>query len=139
MKRWQYIVLIGIAIAIGVYIYLHRQEFGLGSSHSYTFGDNSGSDQSAAPAHITWETVNRAGDGFRVEMPIDSKEIQVPDYNESGGTDQVNMLISYPTPEITFSVAWADNPPVYRVNGRSLDRTLDMARDGPSTAPKPRW
>ena len=132
MKPWQYIVLFGLAIAGIVYIYLHRQEFGLAGPHTFTTGDSTTSEpnsSSSAPAQITWEVVNRASDGFRVEMPADSREIQVPDYNEAGGTEQVNMLIAYPAPEVSFSVAWADNPPVYRINGRSPNRTLDMARD----------
>jgi hypothetical protein len=73
--------------------------------------------------------VNRPKDGFRVEMPTDVKEIQIPAYNENGGTDQVNMLFSNPAADITFSFAWADNPPVVRANGRAPDRVLDMARD----------
>jgi hypothetical protein len=132
VKLWQYIVLCGLAIAGIVYIYLHRQEFGLTGPHTFTTGDSTISEPSSSPsvpAQITWETVNRAGDGFKVEMPVDSRLIQVLDYNEAGGTEQVNMLIAYPTPEISFSVAWADNPPVYRINGRSPIRTLDMARD----------
>jgi hypothetical protein len=129
VKRWQIFVLVLLAVAGIVYVYLHRQELGLGSVHI----DNLSSDlssTSSSPAHITWETINRANEGFRVDMPVDSKEIRVPATNEAGGTEPISMIISYPNPETTFSVAWEDNPPVYRVNGRSPDRTLDMARDG---------
>ncbi len=132
VKRWQITVLVLLLVAGIVYVYLHRQELGLVAVRI----DGSSSDissTSTSPAHITWETVNRAGEGFRVDMPVDSKEIQVPAYNEAGGTEPISMIISYPNPETTFSVAWEDNPPVYRVNGRSPDRTLDMARDGALT------
>ncbi len=117
---------------IVAYLYLHRQEFGLVLPQPLIGADSAGSDAalSSEPAHITWQTVNRTDDGFRVDMPIDVKYVQVPDTNESGGTEQVNMIIAYPNSETTFSVAWADNPPVYRVTGRSPDRELDMARDG---------
>lgn len=133
MKRWQIAVLVLLAVAGGVYVYLHREDLGLVSR---TFGgaDGAGSDlSSSSPAHIDWQTVNRASEGFRVDLPINSKEIQVPAYNEAGGTEPVGMIISYPNPETTFSVAWEDNPPVYRVSGRSPERTLDMARDGALT------
>jgi hypothetical protein len=73
--------------------------------------------------------VDRTPDGFKVDMPSDVKEIQIPAYNEIGGTDQVNMIFSYPNSETSFSVAWADDPPVVRVNNRVPDRILDMARD----------
>ena len=63
-------------------------------------------------------------------MPPDVREIQVPAYNESGGTEQVNMIFSNADAQTTFSVAWEDNPPVARVNGWSADRTLEMAREG---------
>jgi len=62
-------------------------------------------------------------------MPTDVKEIQIPAYNESGGTDEVNMIFSNPDAETTFSVSWADDPPVVRINGRAPERVLTMARD----------
>ncbi len=132
MKRWHYIVLTGLGILGIVYVYLHRQELGLTTPHGFGAGDASSSglfSSSSRPAIITWQTVNRPDDGFKVEMPIDTKEIQIPAYNESGGADQVNMIYSNPASDTSFSVAWADNPPVVRASGRNPDRTLDMARD----------
>jgi hypothetical protein len=130
VKRWHYIVLAGLGLLGIVYVYLHRQELGLVGPRDA--GDSRSSDLpmlSSRPPRITWATVNRPKDGFKVEMPIDVKEIQVPAYNESGGTDQVDMIYANPSSDTTFSVAWADNPPVVRANGRAPDRTLDMARD----------
>jgi hypothetical protein len=130
VKRWHYIVLAGLGLLGIVYVYLHRQELGLVGPRDA--GDSRSSDLpmlSSRPPRITWATVNRPKDGFKVEMPIDVKEIQVPAYNESGGTDQVDMIYANPSADTTFSVAWADNPPVVRANGRAPDRTLDMARD----------
>ncbi len=81
------------------------------------------------PASIVWQSVDRTPDGFKVQMPADIKEIQVPAYNEQGGSEQVDMIYAYPDSETCFSVAWADNPPVERANFEVPDRTLDMARD----------
>jgi hypothetical protein len=131
VKRWHYIVLAGLLLLGIGYVYLHRQDLGLVGPPSGA-ADSLGSSlpsPSSRPPRIAWQTVDRSKDGFKVEMPTDIKEIQVPAYNESGGTDQVNMIFSNPSADITFSLAWADNPPVVRVNGRAPERTLDMARD----------
>lgn len=132
MKRWHYVVLLGVGALGIVYVYLHRQELGLAGSPKSPSGEtaNSGLANSfSRPAQITWATVSRPKDGFSVEMPSDVKEIQIPAYNESGGTDQVNMLFSNYDAETTFSLSWADDPPVVRANGRSPERVLNMARD----------
>ena len=132
VKRWQYIVLVGLGLLGIFYVYLHRQELGLVGSRDSGAGGNRSSDLfnvSPRTPRITWAVVNRPKDGFRVEMPTDVKEIQVPAYNEAGGTDQVNMIFANPSSDTTFSLAWADNPPVVRANGSAPDRTLDMARD----------
>jgi hypothetical protein len=132
VKRWQYIVLLGVGALGIVYVYLHRQELGLAGppkSPNTETANPSLASSFSRPAQITWATVNRPKDGFSVEMPVDVKEIQIPAYNESGGTDQVNMVFSNPDAETTFSVSWADDPPVVRANARSPERVLNMARD----------
>lgn len=135
VKRWYYIVLGAILLGGVVYMYVHRQELGLvapaGSNTPITDGSPSVSQDGvpATPAHIVWTTVTRPKDGFQLEMPADSKEIQIPAFNESGGTEQVQMLYSYPNATTSFSIAWADEPPVERVSGNSADKTLDTARD----------
>jgi hypothetical protein len=132
VKRWHYIVLLGVGALGIVYVYLHRQELGIAGAPKSASDEvaNSGSASSYfRPAQITWATVKRPKDGFSIEMPTDVKEIQVPAYNESGGTDQVNMVFSNPNAETTYSLSWADNPPVVRINGRSPERVLRMARE----------
>ena len=131
MKRWQYIVLLVVVVLIIVYVYLNWQELGLGGPHGFGGSGSLSGDQalSSRPAIINWQLVDRTPDGFKVEMPSDVREIQIPAYNESGGSDQVSMIFAYPNSETTFSVVWADNPPVVRVNNRAPDRILDMARD----------
>lgn len=131
VKRWLYIALLGLLVLGGVYVYLHRQELGLVSS-TPSESDQS-ADQGAGvyhPAHIMWQSIDRTPDGFKIDMPTDVKQIQVPAYNEQGGADQVNMIYSYPDAQTSYSVAWADDPPVMRISRRSPQLTLDTARDG---------
>lgn len=121
VKRWWFIVLGAILVGAGIYIYLHRQDLGLtGNSEA----------EGPAPAHITWVEVDRSSDGFKLQMPANTQEIQVPAYNEKGGADPVDMIFSYPDTDTSFSIAWADNPPVERAAQENPDTTLNDARDG---------
>lgn len=131
VKRWYYIVLAGLLVVI-VYVYLHRQELGLTGPHGLLSSDAPSAELASSPSRpplMKWQTVDRSGDGFRVEMPGDIREIQIPAYNERGGAEQVDLIYATPSAEITYSAAWADNPPVARANGQASDRVLDMARD----------
>jgi hypothetical protein len=134
VKRWQTIGLAGIVVLGIGYVVMHREELGLTGAHPIGADDardlKEPVESSARPATIVWQKVDRSSDGFKVEMPADVKEIQIPAYNESGGTEQVNMIFANPDAETTFSVAWEDNPPVARVNGHVPDRTLEMAETG---------
>jgi len=132
VKRLLYLALIVILVLAIVFVYRDRVDLGLASPPA------NGSDRTPSsspafptplPAKIVWQSVDRTPDGFKVEMPTDIKEIQVPAYNEQGGSEQVEMIYSFPDSETCFSVAWADNPPVERANSNEPDRTLDMARD----------
>jgi hypothetical protein len=128
VKQLYFIVLGGILILGIVYIYLHRQQLGLTGLPGFGAGEDTSADQNT-PAHMNWQKVNRSHDGFYLEMPAEVKELQVPAYNEHGGTDQVQMIVCNPNADTSFSVAWEDDPPVARVNGHAPDRTMDMARD----------
>jgi hypothetical protein len=128
VKQLYFIVLTGILILGIVYIYLHRQELGLTGLPGFGAGEDTSAEQSA-PARMSWQKVDRNQDGFKVEMPAEVQELQVPAYNEQGGTEQVNMILCNPNTDTSFSVAWDDDPPVARINGHAPDRTLDMARD----------
>lgn len=132
VKRWYSILLVVILFLGIVYVYRHRVQLGIVSPAA----DNSGQTPSFSPsaptprpANITWVSLDRTPDGFKVDMPSEIKQIQVPAYNEQGGAEQVDMIYSYPDSETCFSVAWAENPPVERANFNAPDRTLDMARD----------
>ncbi len=129
---WQLIILAGIGILGVGYVYLHRVDLGLVRPASLEADNSPGSDSASPPSHparINWEFLDRSADGFKVEMPEGSKQLQVPANNEHGGIDEVNMLLANANAETTFAVAWADDPPVARENDRSAGRILDMARD----------
>jgi len=125
---------LSIILIVGlIYVYLHRQELGLGGSRpaqvEETAAPAPAQPSQTAPAPIVWEKIDRSSDGFKVEMPTGVQQTQVPAYNERGGEEPVQMIFSNPNADTTFSVAWADNPPVARINQHSAERTLEMARD----------
>src|SRR6185437_7297228 len=128
MKRWQVITLCAAVVAAAAYFYFYRGGFGFGGGRSAApaQGDLAGSQS----AKIQWQTISRPEEGFRLDMPADPKDVQVPAYNEMGGTEPIKMLFSIPDGDTTFAVTWQDNPPVARVNNRVPERTLDQARDG---------
>lgn len=132
MKWWHYLVLGGIlAVCVG-YIVVHRQELGITGSHPIGADDNRdlpATGPVAHPATIVWQRLDRSSDGFKVEMPADVKQIQIPAYTGSGDTQQVNMIFANPSSDTTFSVVWEDNPPVAGPS-RTPDHILDDARDG---------
>ena len=122
MKRWHLIALVLAVLGVGAYFYFYRG-FRPGSSRG-TGGESS------SPAQMSWQSVSRPEEGFKIEMPADTKQTQVPAYNEMGGTEPVNLLYSSPDADTVFALAWSDNPPVARVNHRTPDLTLDQAREG---------
>jgi hypothetical protein len=131
MKRWQVVALIVAGLLVVGYIYFYRGGFGAGGgTRSGPAAGTSSDEGDGRPARITWQTVNRPEDGFKLEMPADPRDLQVPAFNETGGSEPVKMLFSNPDGDTTYAVSWEDNPPVARVNGRSPEKTLDQARDG---------
>lgn len=134
MKRWRYIVLVVLLIAGSAYVYLHRQELGVASLFTSRTGTSDAAGEpvspAARPARIDWQTVNRPQAGFKLEMPSDTKDLQLPSYNQNGGTQTISMIYSNPDSASTFSISWADNPPVAEAGNRSIDHVMDMARDG---------
>ena len=132
MKWWQFIILVGIGVLGVGYVYLHRVDLGLVRPASLNADNASGGDLASPlphPARTNWEFLDRSPDGFKAEMPADSKQLQVPANNERGGIDEVKMILANANAETTFAVAWADDPPIARENDRNAGRILDMARD----------
>lgn len=131
-------VLVALLVAAGVYAFLHREELGLvvppAPATAPTPGDAAGATEpapaAAHPAPISWQTINRPQDGFKLEMPSDPKDLRLPAYNENGGAEAVHMIYSNPDSATTFSVSWADSPPVARSGNQSIDQVMNTARDG---------
>jgi hypothetical protein len=123
VKRWYYFAF-AAAVAAGGYLYVHD-----GKALGSLFSSNSGGKLLAVAGGPQWRTIERPGDGFRVELPGEARDVQAPAYNETGGTEPIHMLTTSPSSDITYAVAWQDNPPVARVS-HSIERTLYMARDG---------
>jgi hypothetical protein len=126
VKRWHYIALAAVAALGGAYLYTQGAGQAVTSLFSGNFG-HAGAAESSGGVH--WQTVQRPGDGFKVDLPADNKDLQVPAFNETGGAEPVNMVVANPNDEVTYAVTWEDNPPVARVN-HSIDRILNTARDG---------
>ncbi len=63
-------------------------------------------------------------------MPGEPKRVTVQATSETGATEPVNMLLVKPEPDRTYAIAWAEKPPVARMNDLVPDKTLDQARDG---------
>jgi hypothetical protein len=129
VRKWVYfaafVVVIGV---IAYFVYQHRAWLGLGSAGGGVPTEEASTDQQ--PAHLSWHAIDRVQDGFRIDMPSDPSEIQIPAYNEKGDAEEMEMIVANPNAETTYAIAWDDNPPVERVSGQAVERTLDNARDG---------
>jgi hypothetical protein len=132
MKPWHYFALSALAVAGAIYVYTHQEGLGL-SKYLHSFSrEPAGTDQaevSTRPSRMSWQTVERPDDGFRIDLPGEAKNLQVPAYNERGGSEQVKMVVATPDADTTFAVTWEDDPPVARAS-HTPEKTLDMARDG---------
>jgi hypothetical protein len=128
MKR-VYISVVGILLVIGVILAVRfRSQIPFLLKWLPTSSSNSVLD-AAAEKEIVWQPVDESSQGFKLEMPGDPKQIVVQSDNESGSTEPVSM-IQVKQPDRTFAVAWADKPPVARMNDLVPEQTLDEARDG---------
>jgi hypothetical protein len=124
VKRWHYFALAAVAV-VGSLAYTRRDIV----ASLWQRGTDSGSD-SGRSSQGRWHTIDRAGDGFKISLPGDPKDLQVPAYNESGGSEPVHMLMAAPNADATFAITWQDNPPVMRISSHEPERTLNAARDG---------
>jgi hypothetical protein len=129
VSKLVYFAVIVVAVGvIGYFAYEHRVWLGLSSAGGGVPTEETSTDQGLA--HVSWRAVERAQDGFRIEMPSDASEIQVPAYDVNGGAEEMDMIVATPNAETTYAVAWDDNPPVERASGEAVEQTLDNARDG---------
>jgi hypothetical protein len=125
-----YPILAVVILLVGAY-YVWKNYSGSGPS-GYLPGFRNSSTPASASAgkQLEWPTVDKSDAGFTLRMPSEPHQVVVQAANEAGGTEPVNMLVTGNSSETTYAVAWADKPPVERVNGFSPDKTLDQARDG---------
>jgi hypothetical protein len=126
MKR-MYLYMAGILVLIGlVYVWGHRGNLLrlLPGKSSSGLGLNNQPDQ------LEWKAVDESAQGFKLEMPGDPKQVVVQANNEAGLTEPISMLMVKPDSDHTYAIAWAEKPPVARMNDLVADKTLDQARDG---------
>ena len=129
MKR-VYLSLMIVLVFIGaVYAWNHRRDFGL-LSRWLPSRPAEEIIPATTSAQLEWQPVEDASIGFKVEMPGDPKRVVVQATSETGGNEPINMLLAKPDPERSYAVAWAEKPPVARMNDLIPDKTLDQARDG---------
>ncbi|MGD0348256.1 MAG: hypothetical protein ABSA85_15950 [Terracidiphilus sp.] len=129
MRRLVYfIVFVVVIVAIAYIVYEHRAWLGLSSAGGGVPTDVTNAD--LQPAHVSWRAVDRTQDGFRIDMPSDASEEQIPAYTANGGAEQMEMLVAMPNADTTYAIVWDDNPPVERASGEAVEKTLNNARDG---------
>jgi hypothetical protein len=124
VKRWHYFALVAVVV-VGSLAYTRRD---IVASLWRSWGANASSSDTGRASR--WRTVDRVGDGFKINLPGDARDLQVPAYNESGGSEPVHMLMAAPNADSTFAITWQDNPPVMRISSHVPERTLSAARDG---------
>lgn len=128
VRRLVTLILGVVAIAAILFVLNHfRASLGLAGAQ---YKGNAGGVAANPSAHITWQTVNRASDGFQVEMPAHASQTSVPAYGEQGVQEPVNVIQASVDSETTYAIAWADNSPVDSAGQQDAQKTLDMARDG---------
>jgi hypothetical protein len=133
MKR-AYLYVVAILVLIGaVYLWGHRNDFSFLSEWLPTRATE-GLIQTATGKQLEWHSIDDSSGGanlgFKVEMPGEPKRIVVQATNEAGNNEPVSMLLVKPDSERTYAIAWAEKPPVARMNDLVPDKTLDQARDG---------
>ena len=122
--------MIAILVFIGaVYAWRYHRNFGFLSqwlpSHA-----TEGIIQTPPGAQLEWQPVEDASIGFKVEMPGAPQRIAVQAISDTGGNEPISMLLVKPDSDRTYAIAWAEKPPVARMNDLVPDKTLDQARDG---------
>ena len=132
MRRPVPLILSLLVVGVLAYLaYTYRSDFGLGRPDS-SAGNGAAwpANPDLQPGRVTWLTVDRSADGFKVDLPAGVSQTQILAYTEAGVAEPVNMIQASVDPETTYAVAWADNPPVERAGDADIEKILTMARDG---------
>jgi hypothetical protein len=129
MKRVYLWVVAVLVIIGGVYLWNQRKEFSF-MSWLVPKHTSEGLVITSKSSQLQWRPVEKSSAGFKLEMPGEPQQVVVQATTETGATEPVSMLLVKPDSESSFAVAWAEKPPVARMNDLVPDKTLDQARDG---------
>jgi hypothetical protein len=125
-----YLYLSAILIFIvAVYVWEHRSDIGF-LRELLPARETEGIIQAEQSQQLEWRPVDETSQGFKIEMPGDPKQVVIQANNETGSTEPVSMLVVKPDSDRTYAIAWAEQPPVARMNDLVRNKTLDQARDG---------
>ena len=129
MKRAYLFTAIVLAAIGTLYLWNHRDNF---SFLQRWFPTHPSEDilQPNSSAQMKWQSVSDSNLGFKIEMPGAPNRVVVQANNETGTTDPISMILVKPEENHTYAIAWAEKPPIARINDLAPDRTLDQARDG---------
>jgi hypothetical protein len=129
MKR-VYLYLIAVLLVIGaIYVWRFRSELSFVKDWLPS-RPTDGEVDTTPGRQLEWRPVDESDQGFKLEMPGDPKQVVVQATNEAGNNEPISMLMVKPDSDRTYAIAWADKPPVARMNDLVPDKTLDQARDG---------
>jgi len=129
MKRVLFYVIAALVLVTAFYFWNHRAEYSVLRDWLPTRNAD-GLILAGQGQQLAWRPVDESSLGFKLEMPGDPKRVTVQATTEAGTNEPINMLLVKPEADRTYAVAWADKPPVARMNDLVPDRTLDQARDG---------
>ncbi len=129
MKKVSLYLIAILTLIGGFYLFEHRGEYSwlswLAPIHPVE-----GEVQTHRSASLKWRAIDKTAAGFKLEMPGEPKQSVVEATTDSGDPEPVSMLMVKPDAQSAFAIAWAEKPPVARVNDLLADKTLDQARDG---------
>jgi hypothetical protein len=129
MKRVYLYVASVLAIIGAIYLWGHRDDFNL--LRAFLAGRSSdGFFPNGESRSLQWRLIDRPNLGFRLQMPGDPSRVNVEADTETGSTEPVNMLMVKSENGGEYAVAWAERPPVARMNDLNPEKTIDQALDG---------
>jgi len=136
VRKWYYRIGVVVLLAGAVYVYFNwnsiRPIFGFntGIQNSGSSAKKKGLSLFSSKDKLNWQSYTNDDGGYRVEVPDSVRADTVPAYNQEGSTEPIHMQIAHIEGNVSYAIAWADNPPITRISRTSPESTLDMARDG---------
>ena len=129
MKRVYLYLIAALVLIVAIYTWEHRRDIAF-LREWLPARQSEGVVQTSRNSQLEWQPVDETAQGFKVEMPGTPSNTVVQATSEIGSTEPVSMLAVKPDSDHTYAIAWADKPPVARINDLIPDKTLDQARDG---------